>query len=83
MTLDKSDAIVAFSVTFLAGMLFAIWITWDMPAGSGSPRKEPINYQLKYGEEVCRQRNADLHRLGGLNYLVCMDKTTKVLSDFD
>jgi hypothetical protein len=39
----------------------------------------------KYGTEVCKQRSSDLHSLdlGKQKYWVCMDRNTKVLSDFD
>jgi hypothetical protein len=78
MQFDKADIIIGCVLAFLFGMLFALWITWDSPA-----RTAPVSYFEKYGTEICRQRNAVFHRLGNQNYYVCMDKDTKVLSDFD
>jgi hypothetical protein len=77
MQLDKADILVGLAVSFCFGMLFCLWVTWDTPSSS------PSYWFQKYGTEICRQRNADFHKLGSQNYYVCMDKTTKVLSDFD
>jgi hypothetical protein len=78
MQFDKADIIIASAFFFFMGMIFGLWIT-----SGQSTQPTQVNYFQKYGIEVCRQRNAVFHKFEGLNYYVCMDKDTKVLSDFD
>ena len=77
MDTDTPILVVMCVLAFLFGSLTGLWLN------SGSSGATNVNYQMKYAEEVCKQRNANVHLVKSLNYIFCMDKNTKVLSDFD